>query len=294
MIPFISGRKQTPATPLLAHIHVPKTAGSSFRKVLAERYGAAHLHLYYDNSTTFVYETAALADLVRPPAVQAFSSHFVRRFPPILSGRRVHYVSFARDPIQQFISYITYTRKHYLAIKDTVLISHLPPGMPDLTVRECAKWILDGPDGQFRNFQENYNTNFFARYVLLDSRGLNYHDPKYRAARLATARQVLSRFLLVGLSDRMDETFALLRAKAEMVGIPLPNVTIPVENVTSAERESLDWIHADDEVGRKLLSSVEEDTHLFNWSVARFESMRHPHATSPARAFISRMRSHLA
>ena len=113
--------------PLLAHIHAPKTAGSAFRRALDENYQQAHVHLYFDNSTTFVYENAELAELVRDPSIKAFSSHFVRRFPPVLAGRPVQYVTFLRNPIEQFISYITYTRKHYAAIKDLVLLDHLRP-----------------------------------------------------------------------------------------------------------------------------------------------------------------------
>jgi len=72
--------------PILGHIHVPKTGGSSFRKALDDHFRDAHLHLYFDHSTTFVYENGELARLVRPPSVSAFSSHFVRRFPETLAG----------------------------------------------------------------------------------------------------------------------------------------------------------------------------------------------------------------
>jgi len=256
--------------PLLAHIHVPKTAGSSFRKVLDERFGPAHVHLSFDNSTEFVYENRDLAELVRAPSIQAFSSHFVRRFPEQLAGRPVYYVAFLRDPIQQFISYVTYARKYYAKIPDPVLLSHLPPNMAGLTIRESARWILDGPHRTFRNFRENYTTNFFARYKLWDWLGFDYADPRYRRARLDAARNVLSSFLLAGIAEHMDESWALLRGRAAKIGIELPDLKIPFENVTGDQREPLDWIHADDEVGAKLLESVREDRELYDWALRRY------------------------
>ena len=257
--------------PLLAHIHSPKTAGSSFRRALDENYQQAHVHLYFDNSTTFVYENAELAELVRDPSIKAFSSHFVRRFPPVLAGRPVHYVTFLRNPIEQFISYITYTRKHYAAISDLVLLDHLPPKMTGLSIRESARWILDGPDSAFRNFRENYATNFYARYSLFDWHGLDYADSGYRTERLKAAQNILSRFLLVGIAECLDESWRLLRHRAERIGIELRDVRIPTENVTADQREPLDWIRADDEVGGKLLDSVREDLSLYSWGLDQFQ-----------------------
>lgn len=256
--------------PILAHIHAPKTAGSSFRRVLDEYYRQGHIHLYFDNSTTFVYENRELAELVRDPSIKAFSSHFVRRFPPVLADRPVYYVTFLRNPIQQFISYITYTRKHYRGIPDRVLLEHLPPQMPHLSIRECAQWILDGPDSSFRNFRENYATNFYARYPLFDAHGFDYAERRYRNERLKAAQNVLSNFLLVGIAEHLDESWRLLRHRAEQIGIQLPDVRIPTENVTADQRDSLDWIRADDEVGGKLLESVREDLLLYSWGLDQF------------------------
>jgi len=144
-----------------------------------------------------------------------------------------------------------------------VLLSHLPPRMPELSIRECARWILRGEAGVFRNFQENYATNFFARYLLADTCGLDYGAAEYRRKRLGAAHQVLGGFLMVGICERMDESWSLLRRRAASAGIPLPQAAIPKQNVTAAERDSLDWIHGDDEVGRNLLRSVQEDSELY-------------------------------
>jgi hypothetical protein len=77
----------------------------------------------------------------------------------------------------------------------------------------------------------------------------------------------------------MDESWSLLRKRAEKIGIGLPDVRIPVENVTRDPRESLDWIRTDDEVGGKLLDSVREDLELYQWGLDRLRA--YGAATSP-------------
>src|SRR5690242_8778817 len=255
--------------PVLGHIHVPKTGGFSFRRLLGDCYGPAHVDLYFANSTTFVYEEHALAALVGCQSVRAFSSHFVRRFPAVLANRPIYYVTFLREPASQFISYVAYTRKYYRAIQDTVLLSHLPPDMPDLSIRECARWILSGSDTTFRNFRENYTTNFFARYPLFDAHRFEYADRAYRAARLSTAQHILGRFLLVGITEQMDESYRVLRRSAAEIGMELPNAAVPFENVTGGLDESLTWIREDDEVGARMLNSLREDTLLYRWALKR-------------------------
>jgi hypothetical protein len=258
--------------PVLGHIHVPKCAGTSVRKVLDETLGSGHLALYFGNCTTFIYEDAQLADFVRPETVKAFSSHFVRRFPPELGNRRIHYVTFLREPVQQFISYITFTKKNYAVLNEPVLISHLPPEMPNLSVRECARWILNGDRRVFRNFRENYTSNFFARYPVLHSRGFTYSDERYQRIRLRAAKAELDKFLFVGISEQMDRSWQLLRSRADAIGITLPDMHIPQENPSSELRDDLSWINPNDEVGRKVLDSIAEDRKLYRWALDRFES----------------------
>jgi hypothetical protein len=267
--------RQPHLAPLLGHIHLPKTGGTSVMEVLSAYYGSAHKNLYFNNPpTTFVYQNDQVAEFVQDVGVKAFSSHFVRRFPPVLAGRPVYYITSLRDPVQQFISYITDTRKRYATFTDPVLVSHLPPRMPELTIRDCARWILDRPSTVFLNFRDNYATNFYACSSVLDSYGLEYADPRYRSVRSRTARDILSRFLMVGITECLDESWTLLRWRAAKVGIDLPNVRMPVRNVSANLRESLDWIHAGDEVGARLLDSIREDLSLYRWARRRFRRQR--------------------
>lgn len=128
--------------PVLAHIHVPKCGGTAFHKFLSVSYGPAHRALYVAD-TFFVYPEAELTGYLADRSVRGFSSHFVRTFPRRLAGRDRLYVTFLRDPVDQFISYITCVKKNYERIQDDKnLIASPPSNLPDLSVRDIARWIL--------------------------------------------------------------------------------------------------------------------------------------------------------
>ena len=246
------------ATPVLAHIHVPKCAGTSFRALLERCFGPRHLGLYV-NDTYFAYGDEALRSyLLQDPEIRAFSSHHVRAFPRWLAGREMLYITFLRDPIQQFVSYMTHIKKHYSGITSKSLLEAVPPDAPRLTLREFARWLLT----QDRDipFRENHNVNFFAR-----------HSAPADPNRLEAAKATLEGFFFVGITERMEESVAKLRTLARTAGLDFPAGPIPLENTSAEFRDDLGWIDPDDEVGSLLLRSVEKDRQLYDWAAARVD-----------------------
>jgi len=246
----------TENAPVLAHIHVPKCAGTSFRVLLETYFGPRHLGLYV-NDTYFVYGDEALRSyLLQGPELQGFSSHHVRRFPHWLAGREMFYITFLRDPIQQFVSYMTHIKKHYAEITSASLLAAVPPDAPQLTLREFARWLLT----QDRDipFRENHNVNFFACY-----------SAPAAPDRLEAAKAALEGFFFVGITERMEESVNKLRALARAAGLDFPPGSPPVENTSADYRDDLGWIHPGDEVGSMLLRSVEKDRQLYNWAAGR-------------------------
>jgi hypothetical protein len=245
------------AVPVFAHIHVPKCAGTSFRVLLERHFGPRHLRLYV-NDTYFVYGDEALRNyLLQDPEIRGFSSHHVRSFPRWLAGREMLYVTFLRDPIEQFVSFITHVKKLYRTITATSLLEAVPPDAPKLTLREFAKWLLT----QDRDipFRENHNVNFFAR-----------HSSPTPPDRLEAAKAALDGFFFVGIAERMEESMNKLRLLTQAAGLDFPAGPIPIENASSDYRDDLSWIHSGDEVGSLLLRSVEKDRQLYEWAAARF------------------------
>jgi hypothetical protein len=248
------------AGPVLAHIHLPKCAGTSFRVALERHFGPGHLSLYV-NDTYFIYGDDALRSyLIRDPATRAFSSHHVREFPRWLAGREILYVTFLRDPIQQFVSYMTHIKKHYAAITSKSLLEATPPDAPVLPLREFARWLLS----QDRDipFRENHNVNFFAR-----------HSAPAAPDRLAAAKAALEGFFFVGITERMEESMGRLRALADAAGLEFPPDPLPVENTSADYRDDLSWINPGDEVGSLLLRSVEKDQKLYDWVMAKMDGV---------------------
>jgi hypothetical protein len=249
-----------PLNPVLAHIHVPKCAGTSLRVALTRHFGARHLLLYADD-TYFVYGEEALRSyLLQDPEICGFSSHHVRAFPRWLAGRKMLYVTFLRDPVEQFVSYMTHFKKYHSTITSQSLLEAVPPDAPQLTLREFAKWLLT--NDRDIPFRENHNVNFFSR-----------HNAPAAADRLEASKTALEEFFFVGITERMEESMAKLEALARAAGLDFPPGPMPVENTSAEYRDDLSWIHADDEVGALLLRSVEQDRKLYDWAAARLQRM---------------------
>jgi len=257
--------------PVLAHIHVPKCAGTALRNFLIQHFGPSHLALYVPD-TFHVYPEAELAGILADRSIRGFSSHFVRTFPPRLAGRDLLYITFLRDPVDQFISYVTYVKKNYQYLQDDrSLIASLPPNLTAMSVRDIAQWILTCD--RHVNFHENFTVNFFARYSVPGDAGPFRIDADYRRKRLATAKQILRRFLFVGVSEQMDRSIAVLRKLLERRGLSFPAGDVPLDNTSHEFRGNLDWLHETDKVGALLLASIREDQQLYEWARVRMRRL---------------------
>jgi len=258
--------------PVVAHIHVPKCGGTAFRNFLQNHFGSAHLALYV-HDTFFVYSEDELAGYIKDRAVLGFSSHFVRTFPERLAGRDLIYVTFLRNPVDQFISYVTFAKKNYLGLQvDKPLMGCLPPDLPSLSIREAARWILT-QDTEV-NFRENFTVNYFARYGLKREAGQPNNDVYYRQNRLAAAQRILQTFFFVGVIEQMERSMSLLRQLMGQCNLDFPPGEVPVDNTSFDFRGDLSWIRMDDEVGSLLLESIREDQQLYNWAEARVRDLK--------------------
>jgi hypothetical protein len=263
--------------PLIAHIHVPKTAGTSFRSMLEDQFGPDHANLYVDD-TFFVYSDSEIESFVSArPRLRSLSSHFIRTYPPRIAGREVLYVTFLRNPVEQFISYLTYTKKFHTKIPDQGLLSSLPERAWEMPLREIARWVLSHPGVPFN---ENYLVNYFAQHHYKHIAGAA-GEQEYRSARLAIAQRILASFFFTGITERMDESVRRFQTMGANYGIDVPAGAVQVENVSREFRDDLQWINPDDEVGARLIASVAEDQKLYNWAVARFDNR--PSATKSGR-----------
>ena len=264
-------------TPVLVHVHLPKCAGTSIRTHLKRSFGSEHRNLY-PGPHSFVYDEDRLwKEAISDPAVRSVSSHFIRRFPQFIRGRRVLYFTFLREPLQQFLSFQSYVRMVGCHIRDEELLASLPPDAHNLSSREFARWLLEQPfDIAFR---ENYATNFLARYVWMANTGRGPRDHSkwpqhwavsdwdaYCTTRLAIAKNVLESFLFVGTVEQMAQGMDVLRERAAQWGFGLAPGVPPVENGSAEFRDDTSWVRPEDEVGQSLLRSLGSDFELYNFA----------------------------
>jgi len=181
------------------------------------------------------------------------------------------YITFLRNPVDQFISYITHIKKHYDIIPDKPLLDSLPPDPTKMSVREIARWILTC-DREV-NFHENYTVNFFARYSMPGETGPFRKDKAYVRRRLSAASRILDRFFFVGIAEQMDLSVAILRNLMLQSKLDFPQGNVPIDNTSFEFRDDLSWIHHDDVVGRLLLNSVREDQMLYQRAMERLQSL---------------------
>lgn len=266
-------RKGPPSlAPVLVHIHIPKTGGTSIASLL-QRAGQSHVKLYVTD-THFVYpEESIERALSTEPAIRYISSHHIQTFPPHLAGRRIFYFTTLRDPTEQFISYLTFIKKVFKHQNSPSLLKCLPPDPTSMSLREFARWLLL-QDRDEVPFHQNYTVNLLARqtYIGLNSWDRPFDLSNYRTTRLTLAKAILSQFAFVGLTERMEESVATLRGIAEYLGVEIPPGEVGVENSSGEFRDDVSWVHPDDQVGALLFKAVDEDRQLYEWAVECFEN----------------------
>jgi hypothetical protein len=265
---------------LFVHVHVPKCAGTSLWYWLARHNPGAHGFLYPNVPPSFYYDAGAIAELgIADTALRCMSSHYFRVFPARCAERDMRWFTLLRDPLEHYVSWARYMRKVYPDITDPEQRVNVPPAADQLSLRDFTAWILDQPDDV--PFRENYQTNYFASYEWrtrtgrgptpgeLQPRWSPEDWADYRRERGALARAVLDGFAIVGTVERMAETLQVLAQRAPGWGLRIgPLDDVGHINATRSGDRNVEWISADDPVGRRLLASLEEDRALYAYASA--------------------------
>lgn len=210
--------------PLLVSLHLPKTAGTSFRLALEAHYGdrlvqdyaMLPMQLGRGRREWRAVCTAAAARRPLAPGVHAVHGHFLPiKYRLALLGRRARYITWLRDPVERVLSHYHFWRRDY---------DGADPAQPmrNRVLRE--DWSLErfclGPElrnlyGQYlcgfglRNFAfigitEHYADDlaWFSRHVMGDAPAAVSH------ARTNPARQEAGYGVAPGLRDRIERHHA--------------------------------------------------------------------------------------
>lgn len=267
--------------PLFVHVHIHKCAGTAFNELIRKTFAPRHLDAYIADPF-HTYQRAELDDLVRQwPAVRSIASHSIRMFPECIGGRQPLYVCLLREPVDWFVSYLTYAQAHF----DELTPEHaatFPPGAAKMPLGELA----DAMAQRFIARPAIYCT--FIRYLAESAfrhalSGIMDVPPNdspltgkvaalFNESGLAMAQRILSRFFFVGIVERMNESIAALRRKLETVGIVLADEPVTERNVTRHRRDDLRWLEKDHPTGIAIRRLLADDLKLYEWARLRLHS----------------------
>jgi Galactose-3-O-sulfotransferase len=178
-------------------LHVPKTAGTTLRATLRFKYPA---------------ETVTLHDLTDPGAAMARIPLEVRRSARVITGHLpygVHrhipqdcdYVTVLRHPVARAVSEYHYIRSHPGHRFHDELVSG------DLSLAE----FIEHPRGVKDNLQVRMMAARREGELVRHATGGSMERTELGERTLEEAKRTLESFLVVGLTERFDESFILIR-----------------------------------------------------------------------------------
>jgi len=173
---------------LIVFIHIPKTAGTSFRKLLDSHYpGKALLPLY----EPYPYQPEVLARLKKRARQAAAAIGHVPFGIDRQLGVEAGYVTFLREPVQRVISYYRHNQRHANArfhqqIKDGMTLADI---------------LRSGIDPEFNNNMTRMISGVGDNSLLLDQAILEQ-----------AMENIERRFLYVGLTEHFDQSVNQLGA----------------------------------------------------------------------------------
>ena len=226
------------AGPQVVFVHLQKTAGATLRSLFFSQYRPESLlKLEGERRTSDALLAAYWASAEEQRRVQAVVGHFAGRDWDF--GPEARYVTVLRDPVERVVSMYYHLQKHGSEHGKGLSLSEF--------VTE------DDTRGTVHNFQTR---------VLGQVGGIS--PPHLTPATLALAKRNLEqRFVVVGLTERFDESVLLMRRALSWSRMPFYEAT----NV--GDRPAL----ADLPEG--LVAAIEErntlDTELHTWAAARLD-----------------------
>lgn len=133
------------------HIHIPKTAGSTFKEISKRNFGNDYFGF---NQLLPIKKYSLTADdmqkiCVYRPSLRLISSHCLTcDFPQKFAEKQIRIISFIRNPIDRFSSHYHFCRKSNI---------HFEPKAKELDINSYIDWFLD--DNYKPTYENLHNPN---------------------------------------------------------------------------------------------------------------------------------------
>lgn len=222
---------------MIALIHIKKTAGKTLKHIMRCEFGLAHCDVKHWHSKVDCFDRADLRRLQRVnPWVRSLAGHSIRSFSDLdQASPDLRFYTFLRDPIRRCISEYQYS----------VAQGRWPEGAFD-------RWI---EDARYRNVQCESLAGCADADAAID--------------------QIERRIDFVGVTERFDESMALMQSYLE-----LPHFR-PLQKRVNAARDNRirDALLADSAAMTKIRDANCEDTRVFDYVLGEVYPRQQQRAT---------------
>jgi hypothetical protein len=183
-------RNTRPATNrCIIFLHLPKTAGETLRRTFKWKYGSEMLHLHTLTEPAESLEQVPLSKRRNARVLTGHLHYGVHEYIP----QRCEYITLLREPVARVISF------YYYILGRTDHYRHAELVRSGMSLEE---FVRSSPERGFENDQTR----------MLSGRGAGELDAGHLGREaLDEAKRNLEKFLVVGLTERFDESFILIR-----------------------------------------------------------------------------------
>ena len=261
-------------------MHIPKTAGSSIRNVLAGAYRKAHVcrlgryHLY----------RRSLGDIRR---YHCFWGHFGPGMYELIGNPGLRCITMLRDPVEQAISYIYFTQMELVRFPERFTEDYMKRMASiaggDLETCLQSPEIIDkisNSQCRFLGIERDYSV-YFKEGCLGAANSPPKGPFKDRALTNDTdmqqiyerAKQWLDRMAVVGVTEHFEESVRLI---CSFLGVPTPE-RMPRDNIGPKKRIiGLDTYRSrtHNDIVKQIESLTEYDQKLYTYATKLFDRKR--------------------
>lgn len=183
---------------LVIFVHIPKTAGSTFKRLLARQFPAGGMPKIGPDYQGSINQIRALTAEGKA-RVRCLSGHIPFGIHQYFSGKRTHYVSFVRDPVDRALS------EYFFLLKQPQLMPLI--GLEPGTKLSPQAFL----EHQASLGMQDFQTRVLCGYNNLVEAILPPYAPMDIADPDALIREIERSFALVGTVEQFDESLLLMR-----------------------------------------------------------------------------------